>query len=526
MVDKDEEEIDKNHPGYRVNEDLDVDDPDTPLTPIPQPAAPKKIKVRLPLKKADFDESKHPRGHEGNPGQFAPKGGGGAAVAEKPKEARGAGPAGARFKMKRFYAAPKAADPAPAAPAKDEPAPKQEAVDPPAHPEPEEHWSRADGRKWTHDDFNALQDAYKGGLKWESDGSDQVARIAGGYEFRAERFGGRFFSMRALHNGKVLEDNVAVDDLDQGAGAILDRARRRITGENNDKVVSTGTFVPPDKSVFSKPAATPQRSRADQHHVEDVIHHDDFSQIEPIGEGDHANPAYVGDIKGDGKAVVKPENTAEKGQYGTPGHEVMAYEFSQACGFSVVPTTVYRQWGDGRKASAQEWAGNCILGVDFFSEDQVTDENTRDSISQMFVMDCISANKDRHLGNWMYNKDTHRIVAIDNGFSFLTSKAAATNLPDDNDRNEYILLNTLQKYYRNAQRWGYESDWNGDLKSQGFNLPIKEAHVDAAEKFVNSPAFDDMVKQHIGEDQLRFAKSRALYGIQFLRNKVLPQVRG
>jgi hypothetical protein len=42
--------------------------------------------LKLPLAKATWDESKHPRGHEGNPGEFAPKGEGGAAPAAEDKE--------------------------------------------------------------------------------------------------------------------------------------------------------------------------------------------------------------------------------------------------------------------------------------------------------------------------------------------------------------------------------------------------------------------------------------------------------
>ncbi len=120
---------------------------------------------------------------------------------------------------------------------------------------------------------------------------------------------------------------------------------------------------------------------------------------------------------GDEEAIIKPgANIWEKEMES----EAFVSQLSDELDYDIVPKTVVRESGtynlpDGSvanvDASMQHWVKDGVLGkdVDWSNLDER-------SYSQMTLMDSLTNNRDRHLGNWMTVDD--KVRAIDNGLSF------------------------------------------------------------------------------------------------------------
>lgn len=126
---------------------------------------------------------------------------------------------------------------------------------------------------------------------------------------------------------------------------------------------------------------------------------------------------------GDEEAIIKPGNNHWEQEIDA---EVFTNELSDELGFGIVPSTVERPAGsylmpDGttgdQDASVMAWIDNGVEGYDVTWED--LDERT---YSQMVLMDSLTNNNDRHLGNWL--TVDNKVVAIDNGIAF---KATSEN---------------------------------------------------------------------------------------------------
>lgn len=209
--------------------------------------------------------------------------------------------------------------------------------------------------------------------------------------------------------------------------------------------------------------------------------------------GGGVNESYLCQIDGDGRAIVKPDTG--KG-YGSASNEVYAYSLADALGFDIVPVTTYRTWEDGRKSSAQSFVDNATIEWETKVGDIKMSEDLKDSFSQMVVMDCITGNADRHGGNWLYSTDTGKIVAIDNGFSGLHT-AGKFGTGADKRTERTILGRALDNWQAILVKSKSPGARGGITKR---DMPIKKEHIDAAEKYINSSAYEDMLRDHFSED--------------------------
>jgi hypothetical protein len=217
-----------------------------------------------------------------------------------------------------------------------------------------------------------------------------------------------------------------------------------------------------------------------------------------------ASECYVCDVKGDGKVLVKPHNYGAIA--GNPNNEVMAYEFADALGFTVVPVTVYKKFIDGRKSSAQEYIEDTISGDVLLKEDIEVNDKTKNTFSEMVVLDIITNNLDRRACNWLYRKDTHEIVAIDNGFAGLTV-----------DHTVYGVSSPEEF----AKKVWDEENTNWNKIGGGIPLNINPEHIKKAENFIKSGEYKKLLIKHFPEDVARDIENYALnIGIEFLLNKV------
>ncbi|MDG4789744.1 hypothetical protein O7626_28105 [Micromonospora sp. WMMD1102] len=99
---------------------------------------------------------------------------------------------------------------------------------------------------------------------------------------------------------------------------------------------------------------------------------------------------------------------------GLAAREVAASRLNEDLGFDLVPTTA--RWdGPHGSGSMQEFVENASQGR------EVTDYSVPER-EQMAVLDYVSGNTDRHMGNYLTGPDG-RLVAIDHGYSFPQSNA-------------------------------------------------------------------------------------------------------
>jgi 2'-5' RNA ligase len=206
--------------------------------------------------------------------------------------------------------------------------------------------------------------------------------------------------------------------------------------------------------------------------------------------GDHANLAYRITIKDDGRACLK--GVTYGGEYGMPQNEVFCYQAATLMGFDIVPPCVYRTDEKLGQCSAQAWIENGILGAET-DPIEITDDFL-ESVSQLAIFDIVLGNRDRHAGNWMYDKDTGRVVGIDNGLVGLDvgrgqmSPKVAVNIAWD--RATQVLRTGWYEY--------------SDRKAPDhLNNIINPEHVAQARKFVESPEFIALLQTHFEQEQFQ-----------------------
>lgn len=199
------------------------------------------------------------------------------------------------------------------------------------------------------------------------------------------------------------------------------------------------------------------------------------------GKEHHANAAYRISIKGDGRACMK--GVSNGGEYGMPHNEVFTYQVAAALGFDVIPPTTFRQ--DERFntiTSVQSWQENCVVGAEIKQHSLEPTPELYDSISQLIVLDTILLNRDRHNGNWVYNKDTGRIVGIDNGLAGL-----------DVGRGDIGSTSVAVRAY--SRIWNMEEKVDSSKPGhKGYKDILRQEHLDAARNFVRSPEFEKMAR--------------------------------
>jgi hypothetical protein len=397
---------------------------------------------------------------------------------------------------------------------------------------PQINWKVKFGEHWDDAQFNDISSKVNEELYWEDAGNDeQVANLGDDAEIRVWKSGDASYKGRLLVGGKAYNgigtgfypDGVASDLITKARDIIsqqkaIELARVVAAEKRKPGVVASGEYVAPNLQTFGKPCASPLRTPEDMGNIEGVLEKNDILNVRKFGE-QGINDTFIGNVKDDGKAIVKPQ----KGDNGDPEHEVLAYEFAKSVGFSVVPATVYREWKDGRNASSMEFVENSVMGYEMTDEDRSRfDEGTWDSLSEMFVFDLVTGNGDRHSGNLMYNRDTNRFAAIDNGFCLLLNNGTWENEARGGMRN--ALQTTLWRYGTDKF-----SDGNyGNSEYLGLQDPmeinIKQSHVDAMDRFVNSTAFTDLLAKHLSTNDVPRAREQAEYGLNFIKTKLRGQI--
>ena len=404
--------------------------------------------------------------------------------------------------------------------------PVQPVVDADGHFVPQINWKVKLGDRWSDDKFEKVQDEINYGLSWTETGNDeQIVRFGENSELRAWKVGDNDYRCRLLVGGKVqygigsgfYPDGAAGDLMAKARIALSDQrridiARAEAAARRMPGVKESGEYVTPDQTSFAKHTASPERSAEDRENVEAVISKNDILNVVAMGAGTKGiNSSYTGDVKDDGRVVVKPFENRVGGANGHPALEVLAYEISKTVGFSAFPTTVYRNWRDDRISSVQEFSENSVLGVNISDADKSQfNDDTMDSLSQMFLMDIITGNYDRNHKNYMFNRDTKRIVAIDNGFAFLQngSKRSAGN-------GYRAALGTVFQTYQNE---------NSQALGNVMDIKIKREHLDAMDRFLNSADFESTLSRHLRGNDVMWAKQQAMYGLDYVKNNMQGQI--
>ncbi|WBC13747.1 hypothetical protein O7600_21820 [Micromonospora sp. WMMA1998] len=174
---------------------------------------------------------------------------------------------------------------------------------------------------------------------------------------------------------------------------------------------------PPESGSGTDPAVPHHASEAELRLLGREVH----SMVE-LKPGEHVNDAYDATFTDGTHGVYKPnvpENEFVQVRSTIPenqlaAREVAASRLDEDLGFDLVPTTA--RWdGPHGAGSMQEFVENARPGR------PVTDYTVPER-ERMAVLDYISGNTDRHMGNYLTGPDG-RLVAIDHGYSFPESNA-------------------------------------------------------------------------------------------------------
>jgi hypothetical protein len=121
-------------------------------------------------------------------------------------------------------------------------------------------------------------------------------------------------------------------------------------------------------------------------------------------------------LKNDGSGIFKPKSgekenlrtEIDKGTYYQ--RERAAYLVDMFLGFDLVPPTVIKEV-EGEIGSFQEFIENAKTGYEIEKEHD-------EDMKKLWVFDFIIWNSDRHLRNFLFDKDEKKLHAIDHGLSF------------------------------------------------------------------------------------------------------------
>lgn len=100
-------------------------------------------------------------------------------------------------------------------------------------------------------------------------------------------------------------------------------------------------------------------------------------------------------------------------------HEVAAYKLDRLLGLELIPTTVERLI-DGRRGSLQFWVDNAVSNQDAV-EGKLRMTGYCSLPAQhdlMLVFDALIANANRHVGNFLYERDSWMLLLIDHSRAF------------------------------------------------------------------------------------------------------------
>lgn len=225
--------------------------------------------------------------------------------------------------------------------------------------------------------------------------------------------------------------------------------------------------------------------------------------IDAVVLGGGRNMTQIITLENGGKAVFKPRsgegilnketgereemrNHIPKGNYYQ--REVGAYIFAEALGFGdLVPVTVAKEV-DGEEGSAQQFIGEASVAM---TMGQGKWDGPED-LTRAAVFDFVTANTDRHAGNWLVAEDG-KLRLIDNGFSFPNHRSGAWMRDSFIVRNCY---NTDAPIPQFVKTWGekefkYAEDalYSADLSPAAVKLTMDRMKALRDTKHTNFKAF-------------------------------------
>lgn len=181
------------------------------------------------------------------------------------------------------------------------------------------------------------------------------------------------------------------------------------------------------KVLGKKPEDVQEHKKAEVHKLKTAK----VLSRKPKGGG--INTSEMVELEGGGKGIYKPsagesdgaggegmrEGAIPKG--GQYRREAASYSVAEALGFAdLVPTTTIREI-EGGEGSIQEFVAGCKDACNVKPKDARFDGEEDNARAAAF--DYLTANTDRHTGNWLVVQDGPRrgkLVLIDNGMSFPT----------------------------------------------------------------------------------------------------------
>lgn len=157
-------------------------------------------------------------------------------------------------------------------------------------------------------------------------------------------------------------------------------------------------------------------------------------------------------IMGNGDGILKTDKQAGGWgdfdiQSGFAKREVMAYELDQALELNIVPKTV--PFIEGKKYhSLQSFVPNAKIGREASGNiySKLTDKSEP---GKMMLLDTITANKDRHGGNWLIsnNNGERHLHAIDNGLTMVRTRDDVRGILDNTKFKMNNVAKSGNRYY-------------------------------------------------------------------------------
>ena len=260
----------------------------------------------------------------------------------------------------------------------------------------------------------------------------------------------------------------------------------------------------------AKPAAEPEKPKEEpkpkappEHPFtkdEQVLKAAKFTNRRKIGTG--ITSPDVADVVGDGKAVIKAK--PEWDSFGTPQTEYAIYDLSKEIGFNSVPPTVLHPDG----SSVMKFIPNCEVG----RISERPGAKALDTFSKIAVMDIVTGNTDRKSWNWLYSKDDHDFVQIDNGYSFiLPVRTPRSSTPETGRPIRNFPVESCCDYAESTMAGAYR-----DVLGLSGKFQVKKEHVDAMKNFVASGKHKTFLAKHFSGKMLESAIRQMEVGVQRL----------
>lgn len=236
-------------------------------------------------------------------------------------------------------------------------------------------------------------------------------------------------------DGRVCEDCASL----QGKVYSLEEIRGMIPRHPQCRCVALPVKVGGEREVSKREAVLTRELPQ----AEPAFGSSPVENIEKLGKGTSGvNSSYLVVFSDASRAIFKPfrgESVRLRDGVGGPlwKREVSAYVLDQMLGFDLVPVTVPWRWtvklgqGAGKGiGSLQKWSETAKPAFKAtFTERAIVE----DSWKTMKVFDFIIDNEDRHSGNWLVDKGTKKVIAIDNGAAFIDRSYVMTMLDSTMD---------------------------------------------------------------------------------------------